>query len=168
MVRLQVAGSNGLVISAGASTFEGWRSSVFRSAIVLNSRAATSSQANYLGVTASGPGRRQRHRDLDHRLFDQHDRRLESGCGQRDLGQHRQRHRDQNGAEPANDNEIIGNLIGTTTTGSVALGNGESGIEIDGASGTQIGFPVWGPAMSSRAISAIGAGIELTRAPPGR
>ena len=70
------------------------------------------------------------------------------------------------GSGPSNDNEILGNLIGTTRAGLAALGNGQSGIVIDGASGTQIGFRGRARAMSSRQPRSRNRADR--RAPPGR
>ena len=64
------------------------------------------------------------------------------------------------GSGPSDNNDILGNLIGTTSTGSGALGNGQSGILVEGASGTQIGFPALG--SGNMIAGNVGPGIELT------
>ncbi len=62
----------------------------------------------------------------------------------------------------SNDNEIVGNLIGTTASGLNPLANGGEGILIAGASNTQVGAPA---AIFSNVISGnTGAGIEVTSA----
>ena len=45
------------------------------------------------------------------------------------------------GGSSANGTVILGNLIGTTSSGLAPLANGGAGIDVDGASNTQIGMP---------------------------
>ena len=60
---------------------------------------------------------------------------------------------------PATNNEIVGNLIGTTPGGLTGLGNGQNGISVTGASGTLIGFPSMG--LGNVISGNLGPGIVL-------
>jgi len=156
------AGSNGLVVSGGKSTIRGLAIVGFSSsAIVLNSLGGNVIEGNYLGVTTSGTKAGPNGTGISI-----------TGCSTNTIGGSSAAFANvisgnsgdgiliQTGSGPSNDNEILGNLIGTTSSGSGALGNGQSGIEIEAASGTQIGFPVIG---SGNVVAGnLGPGIELT------
>ena len=66
----------------------------------------------------------------------------------------------QAGASPANGTFILGNLIGTNSSGLAPLANGGAGIDVDGASNTQIGMP--GGGYGNVVSGNLGAGIDLS------
>ncbi len=139
------AGSNGLVISGGPSTVLGFSIVGFRGAgIVLNSPGSNVVSENYIGVTPGGAA-------------------LPNGVGISILGSSHNTVggnasssgnlisgntgdgiliNSSNGAAAAN--SIEGNLIGVTAGGLSALANGGAGVEIDGATATQVGFAAGG------------------------
>ena len=92
--------------------------------------------ANYLGFSAArarpianGTGH------LDHRIVEQHDRRVERRVGNVISGNTGDGILIEPAAVAASDNEIFGNLIGTDPAGTVAVGNGQSGIDRGRCSG---------------------------------
>jgi len=156
------ADSNGLVISAGNSTVQGLAIVGFSgSAIVLNSLGGNVVAADYLGVLASGTQAGSNGTGISI-----------TGCSSNTIGGSSAGSANvisgnigngiviESGNGPSANNDIFGNLIGTTSTGSGALANGQCGIAIEGASGTQIGFPAVG---SGNTIAGnVGPGIELS------
>jgi uncharacterized repeat protein (TIGR01451 family) len=154
--------SDGLVISAGNSTVEGLAIVGFPgSAIVLNSMGGNLIQATYLGVTSSGTQASPNQTGI-----------LIAGSSANTIGgavggsanvisgNKGSGIEIETGSGVSTGNEILGNLIGTTSAGTAALGNGADGIEIDGAFNTQIGFPAIG---AGNVISGNhGIGIDLT------
>jgi len=155
------AGSNGLVISAGNSTIKGLAVVGFSgSAIVLNSVGGNVVEGNYLGVTASGAMAGPNGTGIT--ITGSSTNTIggsTAGLANVISGNSGDGIVIQTGSGLSNDNAILGNLIGTTSAGTAPLGNGQSGIEIDGASGTQIGYPVIG---SGNVVAGnLGSGIEL-------
>ena len=162
------AGSgNGLVISGGGSTVKGLAIVGFSgSAIVLESLGGDSLEQNYLGVAASTGQATPNGEGIS--VSGSSNNTIgstASGAGNLISGNSTNGIDINNGSGPAIDNQVMGNLIGTTASGLAALANGGDGILIDGATSTQIGFP---SSNFSNVISGnSGAGIEVTSAASG-
>ena len=155
------AGSNGLVISGGPSTILGLSIVGFSGAgIVLNSPGGDVVSANDLGVTPGGAA-------------------LANGVGISILGSSNNTVggaaassgnlisgntgdgiviNGGNGAASANC--VEGNRIGVTAGGLSALANGGAGVEIDGATATQVGFAAGG--FGNVISGNLGPGLEIT------
>ena len=68
------------------------------------------------------------------------------------------------GEEPATGNRVIGNFIGTDVTGSVALGNGFTGVNVSFAPGNTIGGtePGEGNVIAANGLTNNGSGISIS------
>jgi uncharacterized repeat protein (TIGR01451 family) len=170
---IQVDGSglgpetDGLVISGGGSTIGDLAIVGFSgSAIVLDSAGGDVVVGNYLGVAPSSGlaepnGEGISVNGSSHNTIGG----TASGAGNLISGNTTNGIDINIGGGPAIDNQVIGNLIGTTGSGLAALANGGAGILIAGASSTQIGNA---SSDFSNVISGnLGAGIDVTSAASG-
>jgi uncharacterized repeat protein (TIGR01451 family) len=155
-------GNNGLVFSAGSSTVEGLSIVGFSgSAVVLNPTANGSQViADYLGFSAAsgqaGPnGTGISVNGSSNNTIGG----TSAGSANVISGNTGDGVLINAGGGTASSNDIYGNLIGTNPAGTLAVGNGQCGIDLVAASGTAIGFAAAG---SGNVISGnAGAGIQL-------
>jgi uncharacterized repeat protein (TIGR01451 family) len=155
------SGSNGLVISGGNSTVEGLAVVGFSgSAIVVNSRGSNVIEGNYLGVTTAGNQAEGNGTGITLSGSSNNTIGGTSGAAANVISGNKSDGIAVNGGTAASNNEIIGNLIGTTANGVAPLGNGQAGIAIDGAAGTLIGMPAAG--LGNVISGNLGPGIEVS------
>ena len=160
---LHAPGTNGLVLSAPASTVEALSIVGFSSGsgIVMNAAAnGTQVLASYVGFSAAG-GQASPNRTGISILGASNNTigATSAGSGNVISGNYGDGVVINAGSGVASNNEIIGNLIGTNPAGTVAVGNGVSGVELIAATGTGIGQPGTG---EGNVISGNGGpGIEL-------
>ena len=157
------AGSgNGLVISGGGSTVSGLAIVGFSgSAIVLDSLDGDVVQGNYLGVSAASGLAQANGEGIS--VTDSSKNTIggvANGAGNLISGNSTNGININDGEGPATDNQVMGNLIGTTASGLAALPNGGAGIFIGGVSRTEIGVASSG--FSNVISGNLGAGIEVT------
>ncbi len=160
--------SDGLTLSAGSSTVRGLAIVNFSgAAIVINaSSSANIIEGNYLGVATSGTSAAANQNGI---VINGSSANTIGGTvagdgnlisGNTDNGVVI----DTTGGAAAS-NVIIGNFLGTTASGLSALGNGESGLVIEGATYTQVGMP---GATNANVISGnVGPGLVLTSSATG-
>ena len=160
-------GSDGLVVTGGGSTVSGLAIVGFRgSAIVLESSGGDVVAGNYLGVSASSGKATPNGEGISVTASSRNTiGGTASGAGNLISGNSTNGIDINNGEGPAINNQIMGNLIGTTASGLTALANGGAGILIDGASSTEIGSPSSG--FSNVVSGNLGAGIKVTSAAAG-
>jgi uncharacterized repeat protein (TIGR01451 family) len=160
--------SNGLVFTGGSSTVEGLAIVGFSgAAIVLNAPSnANVIESDYLGLVGAGPsvGGNQDGIWIDGSSYNT------IGGGAAALANVISGNLESGvligvGLGAATDNEIVGNDIGTTPSGLSALGNGQNGISIEGATGTLIGYP--GPGFGNVISGNLGPGIVLSASATG-
>ncbi len=160
---LHAPGTNGLVLSAPSSTVEGLSIVGFSSGsgIVMNAAAnGTQVLASYVGFSAAG-GRASPNQTGISILGASNNTIGGAGAGSGNVisGNNGDGLVIDAGSGLASNNEIIGNLIGTNPAGAIAVGNGGSGVDLIGATGTGIGQPATG---AGNVISGNGgSGIEL-------
>jgi len=155
------SGSDGLVISGGDSTVEGLAIVSFPgSAIVVNSLGGNVVAANYLGVTVAG--NQAEANGVGITVIDSSANTIggtTAAAGNVIAGNDGNGIEIDQGSGSATSNEILANLIGTAANGTVALGNGQAGIVLNGASGTLIGLPATG--LGNVIAGNVGPGIEV-------
>ena len=157
-----LSGTNdGLVISGGGSTIKGLAIVGFSgSGLVLNSLGGNVVAADYLGVPASSTQVNGDGTGLS--ITGSSDNTIggsTAGSGNVISGNTDDGILINASSGPAADNAILANLIGTTPSGKGAMGNGQSGIAIVGASGNEIGFPALG--LGNVISGNLGAGIAV-------
>jgi uncharacterized repeat protein (TIGR01451 family) len=154
------AGSDGLVITAGNSTVRGLAIvGCPGSAIVLSSQGKDVISGDYLGVDASTNQANPNGTGISIYSSSNIIGVSNAGVGNVISGNSGNGISIQDNGGTADGNEILGNFIGTDPSGSVAMGNGLCGIQVKGASDSQIGFAAGG---SGNVVSGnFGPGIEL-------
>ncbi len=159
---VRTAGADGLVLSAASNTIAGLSIVGFSgSGIVLNPGAnATEVVADYIGWSAAGGQARPNGTGISiNGASNNTIGGTIAGSGNVISGNTGDGILMNTGGGAGSDNDIYGNLIGTDPTGTFADANGESGIDVEGAPGTQIGLPV---TNAGNVISGnTGPGIEL-------
>jgi uncharacterized repeat protein (TIGR01451 family) len=135
------SGSNGLALSAGNSTVLGLSIVHFPgSAIVLSSQGGNVISSDYLGVVAAGTQAGANGTGISIDGSSNNTIGISSvGIGNVISGNSGNGITIQTTGSSADGNEVVGNLIGTSPSGLVALPNTLCGIQVNGARGTQIG-----------------------------
>jgi uncharacterized repeat protein (TIGR01451 family) len=154
------SGTNGLVLSGGGSTVTGLSLVGFSgSGVLLNVAGSNVIAREYIGVLPSGTQAEANGTGIS--VIGSGANTIggtSAGSGNIISGNTGDGILIQSATADSSNNVIVGNLIGPALGGSVALGNGSIGIEIDGASSNQIGAA--GSALN--VISGnIGAGIAI-------
>ncbi len=155
------SGANGIVLSAGSSTIEGLSVVNFTgSGIVLNSSSGNVLAANYVGFSAASGHAAANGTGIS--IIGSSNNTIGgtiAGSGNVISGNSGDGILIEIGSGAASGNELVGNLIGTDPSGTIAIGNTQSGIDLSGASGTEVGLAAVG---SGNVISGNqGPGISL-------
>ena len=160
--RLVGPGSSGLVFSAGSSTVEGLSIVGFSGSAVVLNPSANGSQviASYLGFSAMSE--QADHNGTGISIIGSSNNTIggtSAGSANVISGNTGDGVLISVGGGTASNNDLYGNLIGTNPAGTLAVGNGQCGIDLVGASGTAIGLAAAG---CGNVISGnVGAGLQL-------
>ena len=154
--------SDGLVITGGNSTIRGLAINRFAHGIQLSERGGNVIEGNFLGTNAAGTVARPNFINGVHVLNSPGNRIGGTTPASRNLISGNFRHGIR--IRGNSDNNLVqGNLIGTNVSGMQGLGNGESGITLDGVENNTIGgvIPAARNVISANGTLGLGDGIEL-------